>query len=51
MYNFDEVVNRYGTDCIKYDFREEHKVPQDAIPLWVGPSFYREGGEESSVDF
>ena len=22
-----------------------------AMPLWVGPSFYREGGEEGSVDF
>ena len=45
MYNFDEVVNRYGTDCIKYDFREEHKVPQDAIPLWVADMDFKTAPE------
>ena len=31
MYNFDEIVNRRGTGCVKWD---ETPVP-DVIPLWV----------------
>ena len=34
-YNFDEVINRYNTNSLKYDFALQRKRPQDAIPLWV----------------
>jgi len=34
-YNFDTVVNRYGTDCIKYDFSARFGKPSDILPLWV----------------
>ena len=34
-YNFDAVVNRYGTNSIKYDFAPERGKPTDVIPMWV----------------
>ncbi|MCL2006019.1 MAG: pyridoxal phosphate-dependent aminotransferase [Planctomycetaceae bacterium] len=34
-YNFDIITNRYGTDCIKYDFAEERGKSKDLLPMWV----------------
>lgn len=34
-YNFDKVVERRGTNCIKYDFAVERGLPADVLPLWV----------------
>ena len=34
-YNFDEIVPREGTDCIKYDAREWIFKTNDVLPLWV----------------
>lgn len=33
--NFDEIVNRKGTDCLKYDFARRRGMPEDVLPLWV----------------
>lgn len=33
--NFDEIVNRRGTDCLKYDFAVRRGMPEDVLPLWV----------------
>jgi Bifunctional PLP-dependent enzyme with beta-cystathionase and maltose regulon repressor activities len=35
MWNFDEPVAREGTDCIKYDRRQETFGVKDVIPMWV----------------
>ena len=35
MWNFDEPAGREGTDCIKYDRREEIFGVKDVIPMWV----------------
>ena len=35
MYNFDEIINRNNTDCIKYDFKKVYNMPEDVLPLWV----------------
>ena len=35
MWNFDEAVAREGTNCIKYDLREETIRYKDVIPMWV----------------
>jgi len=35
MWNFDEPAKREGTDCIKYDRREETFGVKDVIPMWV----------------
>ena len=33
--NFDEVISRKNTDCLKYDFAERRGMPKDVLPLWV----------------
>lgn len=33
--NFDEVINRKNTDCLKYDFAARRGKPEDVLPLWV----------------
>ncbi len=35
MWNFDEPAKREGTNCIKYDLREETFGKKDIIPMWV----------------
>ena len=35
MWNFDEPAGREGTDCIKYDRREETFGLKNIIPMWV----------------
>ena len=34
-YDFDKVVDRHGTNCLKYDFAIERGKPADILPLWV----------------
>lgn len=34
-WNFDEPAQREGTNCIKYDLREETFGRKDVIPMWV----------------
>ena len=41
MEKFDEVINRRGTSCIKYDFAEERGLPADVLPLWVADMDFR----------
>lgn len=33
--NFDEVIDRRGTDCLKYDFAKRRGYPDDVLPLWI----------------
>ncbi len=33
--NFDEIIDRRNTDCLKYDFAKERHKPEDVLPLWV----------------
>ena len=32
---FDEVIDRTGTDCLKYDFAVQRGKPEGVLPLWV----------------
>ena len=34
-WNFDEYIEREGTDCVKYDLRLETFGKKDVIPMWV----------------
>ena len=34
-YNFDEIIPREGTNCIKYDARERFFGDKEVLPLWV----------------
>lgn len=33
--DFDRIINRKNTDCLKYDFAERRGMPADVLPLWV----------------
>lgn len=33
--DFDQVIDRKGTRCIKYDFAARRGMPEDVLPLWV----------------
>lgn len=33
--DFDTVVDRKNTNCLKYDFAVERGMPEDVLPLWV----------------
>lgn len=34
-YDFDKIVDRRGTSCLKYDFGMKRKGRDDLLPLWV----------------
>ena len=40
-YNFDEIIDRRNTDCLKYDFAAERGKPADVLPLWVADMDFR----------
>ena len=33
--DFDAVIDRRGTKCLKYDFAVQRGRPADVLPLWV----------------
>lgn len=35
QYNFDQVIDRKGTNSLKFDFAVERGRPADVLPLWV----------------
>lgn len=39
--NFDDVIDRKGTDCLKYDFAKRRGMPEDVLPLWVADMDFR----------
>lgn len=40
-YDFDEIVDRRESDCLKYDFAVERGKPEDILPLWVADMDFR----------
>ncbi|MDR2301648.1 MAG: PatB family C-S lyase [Deltaproteobacteria bacterium] len=34
-YDFDEIVPRENTNCVKYDFALERGMPEGLLPMWV----------------
>ena len=51
-YNFDEVIERHGTSCVKFDRLKEMFGDENLIPLWGGYGFphtglYCRGPEET----
>ena len=41
MYDFDEIIPRHGTRCVKYDALQEHFGRTDLRPLWVADMDFR----------
>lgn len=35
MYDFDKIIDRRKTSCLKYDFQMERRGRDDLLPLWV----------------
>ncbi len=33
--DFDTIIDRKNTDCLKYDFAKRRGMPEDLLPLWV----------------
>jgi cystathionine beta-lyase len=44
MWNFDEPIQREGTNCIKYDLREEIFGRKEIIPMWVADMDFKTPG-------
>ena len=40
-YNFDEIINRAGTESVKYDLRDKVFGNPDVIPMWVADMDFR----------
>ncbi|GET20387.1 MalY/PatB family protein [Prolixibacter denitrificans] len=40
-YNFDEIIERRGTNCIKYDRLEQFCGNAEALPMWVADTDFR----------
>lgn len=41
QYNFDEIVERRGTDCVKFDSLKERYGNENLVPLWVADMDFR----------
>jgi cysteine-S-conjugate beta-lyase len=41
QYNFDEIVPREGTNCVKYDLREKYFHSPEIMPLWVADADFK----------
>lgn len=39
--NFDEIIDRRNTSCLKYDFAAERGYPADVLPFWVADMDFR----------
>ena len=39
--NFDEIIERKGTDCLKYDFAVKRGKQEDVLPFWVADMDFR----------
>ena len=41
IYNFDEIIDRNGTDSLKYDERDKAFGDGSVLPLWVADMDFR----------
>lgn len=50
--NFDEIIQRKGTDCLKYDFAKRRGMPEGVLPLWVADMDFRTSSyvEDALID-
>ena len=44
-YDFDRIVDRRGTNCLKYDFARERGKREDVLPLWVADMDFKTAPE------
>lgn len=50
--DFDRVVDRKNTRCLKYDFAKRRGMPEDVLPLWVADMDFKTSSyvEEALVE-
>jgi len=41
LYDFDEIIPRQNTDCVKYDLRRMFFGTEDVLPMWVADMDFR----------
>ena len=41
IYNFDEIIERKGTDCVKHDALKQFFGSDDLLPMWVADMDFR----------
>jgi cystathionine beta-lyase len=41
VYDFDEIIPRENTDCVKYDLRQMFFETEDVLPMWVADMDFR----------
>ncbi len=41
QYNFDEIIDRTGTSCVKWDFVEQFLEAKDVLSMWVADMDFR----------
>lgn len=39
--DFDSVIDRRNTNCLKYDFAKRRGMPEDVLPLWIADMDFR----------
>lgn len=42
-YEFDKIIDRKGTNCLKYDFARERGHSEEELPLWVADMDFQTG--------
>ncbi|MBP3206276.1 MAG: pyridoxal phosphate-dependent aminotransferase [Lachnospiraceae bacterium] len=42
--DFDKIIDRKNTDCLKYDFAVRRGKPADVLPLWVADMDFQTSG-------
>ncbi|MBN2173566.1 MAG: PatB family C-S lyase [Bacteroidales bacterium] len=40
-YDFDEIIHRKGTSCVKWDYAERFLEASDVLPMWVADMDFR----------
>ena len=41
QYNFDKIIERKGTNSLKYDYAKEMGKPDDVMPLWLADTDFQ----------
>ena len=49
IYNFDEIIDRRGSNCLKYDFAKERGKSDDLLPMWIADMDFKAAPEISKA--
>ena len=49
IYNFDEIIDRRGSNCLKYDFAKERGKSDELLPMWIADMDFKAAPEISKA--